>query len=525
VENGKTASPSAILSPGRRWALGFALFTALLTTIPYLAAFANQGGDWVFSGFLFGVDDGNSYVAKMLAGANGAWLFRTPYTVFPQNGIFAFLPYILLGKLAAPPELHLQLVLLFHFFRLAAVVACVWAIHDFIARFVPGERLQRLGTILGVFGGGLGWLLPLFGQSSWLGSLPLDFFSPETFGFLALLGVPHLAAGRALLFWGLLAYLDGAGWRAGIWWLLASLFNPLVIPIGGLVIGVHWLISRALRLETARADFRTALQAGLVVSPMVAYLLWQSAFDPFLKAWTAQNTILSPNPLHYLLAYGLLLPWAALGAWQTFKRKDRSLLLITGWALLLPLLAYIPYNLQRRLPEGIFIALIALAFAGLAREEREVRRWKLAPFILLFPSTLLLLAGTWTAANHPNAPVFIPRGYVAAFEYLADRAQAGEVVLAGKESSNALPAFAPLKVVIGHGPETIGFSELLPQVEAFYGSRMDPSKREMFLGDQGVDYIIRGPWEALLGDWDGTLERGWSAVYNQSGILIFARTP
>jgi hypothetical protein len=52
----------------RRWVLGFAVVVLLITTLPYLLGFWLQGKEWVFTGFVFGVEDGNSYIAKMLSG-------------------------------------------------------------------------------------------------------------------------------------------------------------------------------------------------------------------------------------------------------------------------------------------------------------------------------------------------------------------------------------------------------------------------------------------------------------------------
>ena len=97
----------------RRWCGAYSLVLILATTLPVWIAFRHAGSEWRFSGFLFAVEDGNSYIAKMQLGAAGAWLFRSPYTAMPQRGVIAFLPYLLLGKLAASPETHLQLVLLF----------------------------------------------------------------------------------------------------------------------------------------------------------------------------------------------------------------------------------------------------------------------------------------------------------------------------------------------------------------------------------------------------------------------------
>ena len=57
------------------WVFGFTVM--LVTAIPYLLGYAFEGTQWRFTGFVIGVEDGNSYMAKMLRGANGDWLFRT----------------------------------------------------------------------------------------------------------------------------------------------------------------------------------------------------------------------------------------------------------------------------------------------------------------------------------------------------------------------------------------------------------------------------------------------------------------
>ena len=71
----------------RRWVFNFAIVVLIITSLPYVLGYWAQNDEWVFSGFVFGVEDGNSYIAKMLNGAAGDWLFRTPYTAYPQQGM------------------------------------------------------------------------------------------------------------------------------------------------------------------------------------------------------------------------------------------------------------------------------------------------------------------------------------------------------------------------------------------------------------------------------------------------------
>jgi len=493
----------------RTFALHFALVVMTLTTLPYLLGFASQGQGWRFSGFLFGVEDGNSYIAKMLCGAAGAWLFRTPYTAYPQHGTLAYLPYLLLGKLTAPPGWHEQLVALYHLYRFAAGVLAILATHDFLAYFVPQREWRRWGLVLAVLGGGLGWLVVLFGGPApgWQ-NVPLEFYSPESFGFLALYGLPHLAAARALLLWGLLAFLEKRPRRAGALWLLMGFFQPLTVPVAwgvlGAALAAGFLLDfrrarqggRFPRRETQAVWRRFALTVGLS-SPLALYTAWAFGHDPFLRAWAMQNVIASPPPLQYLLAYGLMLAFALTYA---LHRPQRAALLPGVWLLLFPLLAYAPYNLQRRMPEGVWVALVTLALLG-GQRLLSLPRFRLLTALAL-PSTFLLLAGGALSAVRPAPPVFLPAQQAALYEDLQGLSRPGDVVLSSFASGNALPAWAPVHVVIGHGPESARLEALRPRVAAFYAAETPDAERRALLEELGVRWVLWGPQERALGDAD-----------------------
>ena len=511
--------------------LGFAALVALFTTIPYLVGYAAQGSDWRFSGFVFGVEDGNTYIAKMLAGSAGAWLFRTPYTASPQAGVVMYLPYILLGKLADPPALHEQLIALLQLFRILAIFLYVLATYDFLSFFVSNVTVRRYGLVLVSLGGGLGWVLALLGHSEWLGSLPLDFISPESFGFLGLYGIAHLALARALLLWTLLAYLRAVSTEAkvsvvrqalkvGFLWLLAGLAQPLAAPVIGAVIGLHlfalaiWQLVRKRRgLATDWPDWkrgvRLAVLSGIMPGLFVIYNLWAVLTDPFLRIWSAQNIIRSPSPLHYLLAYGLILPFVILGARRLLVAEPWKGSLLVAWVLATPWLIYAPTNLQRRLPEGIWVALVVLALCSVDSPQvftaKRFSRFQLIT-LLAFPTTLLLFAGGVLAALHPSLPVFQPASEAATFDSLASPSKAsmgfGPVVMSAYDTGNALPAWAPVRVVIGHGPESADLAELLPQVSAFYSQAITDSARMEMIRRLDIHFVLWGPGERALGDWD-----------------------
>jgi len=515
----------------RRWCLAFGLVLGLATTLPYVWAYFREGDAWRFSGFVFGVEDGNSYLAKMLQGAYGALLFRTPYTTAHQNGILAFLPYLLLGKLAAGAALHEQLIALYHAARFLASPLAVLATYSFAARVLKEVAWRRWATLLASVGGGLGWILVLLGRGNIYGSLPLEFYSPETFGFLAYLGLPHLVVGRALLLLGLAWYLDAskdpgrARW-AGAAFLLLGFFQPLAVISAWVVILAHHLLTFALGRRNPAASVlppRTTFLVLLISSPVVIYYGWLSLADPFVRAWNAQNIIRSPHPIHYLLAYGPLAVVALVGIVRLPQRG--AALLAFGWLLSLPFLAYAPVQLQRRLPDGAWVAIVVLAAAALeATKVPSARRLGLGLAIITLPSALLLFSGSLRTANDPQSPSFIPSGAAEAYEALGSLASGGEAVMASFETGNVLPAWAPVRVLIGHGPESVGLTEARKQVETFYAADTTDDFRKSILDAHEVRFVFAGPYERGLGDWDPAEAPYLVSVYSSDRYRIFAVT-
>ncbi|MCZ7540484.1 MAG: hypothetical protein M5U29_11340 [Anaerolineae bacterium] len=206
-------SQSAVSRVEWRRVILFAAAVMLVTTIPYVVGALAAGAGWTFGGFVFGADDGYSYLAKMRLGARGDWLFTLRYTHEPHGGAPLFLPYLLLGKLAAlfvsprSPHLPAALIVAFHAARIACGFALILVTYRFIAAFLRGPATRMLALVLIALGGGLGWPLALAGRGDWLGSLPVDFYIPEGYSFLILFGLPHLALARAALLGGLLLLL------------------------------------------------------------------------------------------------------------------------------------------------------------------------------------------------------------------------------------------------------------------------------------------------------------------------------
>ena len=480
----------------------------------------------------------------MFSGYSGDWLFKTPYTNFPQEGLLTYLPYLILGKLTSPPAQQEQMIALFHLFRVFSGLLMVGASYAFISLFIKKIVLRRWATALAVLGGGLGWLLIVLGKSDLFGSLPLEFYSPESFGFLSLFSLPHLALARALLLWGLLWYLkeipqasksslwqkDKVGIKIGLLWLFMGFFQPLYIVVGIGLITAHLLAlsilawRKTISWNQCIAFSRRLIWIAIVSAPMLVYNLIIFSTDPFAKAWTAQNTIASPHIFHYLLAYILLLPFAFMGLKRFYSTDRIRASFFLAWGLVLPFWVYAPVSVQRRLAEGFWVALVISAIYYLdAQKEKPL--WFQKPSILLFGfiSTLFILIGATNQVLVPNEPLFRKADEISFYQDIRGLVEEKSTILASFKTSNLLPAYLPVQVIIGHGPESINHQELLPQVERFYSAGIEAYNQDL-LSNNNVDYLIWGPHEQSLGNFKPHNTNYLSLVYENNGYYLFEVT-
>ena len=509
------------------WRLRFTVMVVVITTLPYLMAYFLQGQNFTFSGFVFGVEDGNSYLAKMMTGTAGAWLFRTSFTTFPQTGVFAYFPYLLLGKLAGAPGIHDQLVFLFQLFRIAGVVVYIKAVYDFMRFFIPANQtLQKFGVWIVILGGGFGFLYLLAGASLWNGRIPLEFYSPETFGFLMVYGLPHLAFARALFLWGIVNYINPKkpAYLAGLCWLAVGIFQPLTTAIAwllvaGFMIGLTiWnYVKRNNHLPLEMNWFlwvKRSMQAGAVSAPIVLYNFSMFVYEPFLRAWTQQNIISSPPPGDYLLAYGLVFIVLMISMRNIRFENHPGLLFLFCWVIILLPLAYFPHNLQRRLPEAGWVALITLALTGLAGSSKNIRRLGMATLGTGLLSTIFFVASTFFGVLQVGAPMYTPNEEKTVYNIIAQNSNINDVVLAPYRNSNEIPAWAPVRVVLGHGPESVEANQLKEEIAKIYNLYATEADWQKFVTDHHVNYIL---WPASTGE----MPYSGNWIYSNSAFSIF----
>ena len=549
----------------KRRALIFALLLLILTTIPYLIAWVQQGEDWRFSGFLFGVEDGNSYLGKMRLGGRGVWDFYLFYTPESHDAVpLVFLPYILPGQIVGAlipetdPAHTTALILTFHVMRLLCTALLIFVLDRFIGAFIRSEKTRFMALALATIGGGLGWLI------TFTGTLPPDFYIPEGFGILVIFGLPHLALARAALLGGLLLIFKSlqapkrqgensensslvthhfllTSLLAGLCWLIVGLSVPFYLVILYCILGAWGLAAWWRQRRFPFTLFLRCVIGAGITFPLFLYYTAAFSSNPAFAVWSAQNLLPSPSPLQYILAYSVIGIPALFGvgwAWRRARLQIRYALLL-GWVIIVPLLVYLPINVQRRMAEAVIVPLAILAAVGIEAwtKARTRRKWLARGLIVATClSTAMLLLGSIVAASSPHRPLFHPIGEVSAFNWLNNHAQPDEVVLASVETGNVLPAYTHLRPFMGHGPETLEWQHKTALVEQFFRNQMSANEREALynsiclesaptLCSAPIRYLIFGPLERSLvpegelPNWTGE----WTLIFDEGGYQIYER--
>jgi hypothetical protein len=163
---------------------------------------------------------------------------------------------------------------------------------------------------------------------------------------------------------------------------------------------------------------------------------------------------------------------------------------------------------------------------GLTVALQRWQRW-LTPVVvvLTLPTAILLWLGALAVGRVPSEPIFHPADQLSAFAWLAEHGRPGQVVLSSQLTGNPLPAYTGLVAYIGHGPETINQPEKSQLVAAFYQGPTHAVERRALLANGRVTFVIFGPHERALGDFDPTLAPYLSQRFVQGDYAVYEVTP
>lgn len=491
-----------------------AALAMLMLAGPYIYAWQAADANHIFGGFLLNPLDGNSYLAKMRQGWNGAWTFTLPYTAEPGEGAAANLYYLFLGQVSRLAGV--SLLFAFHAARMVGAALMLAALYAFFGALFKQARTRLTAFTLAALGSGLGWVALVFG------AFTPDFWLAEGYPFLAAYATPHFALGLALQIWLLVPLASGRyqGWRL-FFQAMAAVLLSLVYPFGLVVVGAVLIVQlglRAARRLPLRGEVLRLLAVGAGGLPYAVYALLLVNRHPVLAAWNAQNLTPAPGLLDLLWAFSPALILAGIGAYAAAQRGQMNHQLLLIWVLAGLALVYLPIDLQRRLISGFYVPLAGLAALAVELVTRRWRRWiwlAAAVLLLSLPSNLLILLGGVGAAVENNSDLYLYADEAAAFAWLDRQADQNGLVLAGPETGLYLPVYADVRVLYGHPFETVDADTQRALVEAFFRGQAGVD----WLQGAGVDYVFYGPRERPLGELSDLA--GWHIIYQEGAVQLW----
>ncbi|MER3544611.1 MAG: hypothetical protein C4311_08395 [Chloroflexota bacterium] len=517
-----------------------AFATIAWTSLPYLVGYTRSSPELHFSGSFIYPQDGNSYLAKMRQGAQGAWLIHLPYTSEAHAPAPVLMLYPLLGKLAVFTGLSFEAT--YQLARLAGGLALLAALGLFLRAFVPHRAWWHLAFALIVVSGGLGWLLSaLFPKY-----IPLELLAPHLYIFAMLYSPPHMSLGVAvllLMFVGLRGLMEaltpgpspvaageggsgrvsfpfpqrgrgvagehsvrGEGWVVGLLGVALAFIRPETVPIFWGVLTIYLIaLVGARQVAPLRSAIRRLLPAAIGL-PVLAAVYATVMRNPAFRAWMAQNPFPAPSPLDLALGLAPLLPFGLL-ALRGRRWWRGPGLFVTVWALTTPVLAYLPFGSQSRLLSGIVIPWGILASEGWLRVIRPAlrrgwRRWATMLWVgvaALSAIWFILMAAVYVSTR--PADLFYPPAAREMAAWLTAHAP-DRPVLSAWQTGNLLAAQGAVRVFLGHPIETLDYAAKATDVQHFFQATTTAEERRSLLRRYGIGYVAYGPWERKLGAFD-----------------------
>lgn len=531
----------------REWqsALAVAFIATVIMQIPYAFGYAFASRDVEYTGLLINLED-YSYHAIMLQGYNGAWLDHIQYTTEPHASAFLYGFYLFLGHLAR--TLGVTIVAMWHASRFFASLVLLLATFGFVRTFLQDSRERWTAYLIAVFGSGFDWTLFPWEPFEPTASTPLDFRMPEMHLFFTALTYPHITLGVALVLgtlWLWHKYQRSKRWQ--IVGLLAAailsvcIIYPFLIVLLVSVLGLNWGYE-SFRSHRIQWPELFALIVSFAPSiPLNLYYAFVLQTNPVFREWNEQAATPSPNPLHYLLAYGGLLALLI----PLLRSPERAhFRLLWTWIAVAAVLLYAPLGAQRRFVQGVQVPLAILASAGLYRAilpRLEKATWfrrlaalpnyspqGLQRFIVVL--TLLVLSSanwivltklcTLTAIEQPPA-FFVPKVQVAGIDWLRSNTKREDAIFAAYWTSGYIPARSGNLVFAGQRYETNHFDEKRLLVAEFFDEKTDDAFRRDLLVRNRIAYVFWGDQERELGTYDPARSTFLEPAYDRGGVRIY----
>jgi hypothetical protein len=538
----------------QEWRFVWAIIVAVLvlTSLPYLYGYLSSPPDRQFMGLMLDVPDHGQYLSWW-RGFQSSLLISNKLTPEANEPFFFNLLWWVLAQISRWTGLGYAPV--YQAFRWIAGGSFLWVAYRLMAQFLPDVSQRRTAFLLVTFSSGLGWVLVVLKYTLSKGELlfPLDVYIAEGNSFLCILGYPHFAFAAAFI--ALTFEFIWRGWKeeqtkymviAGVLALLLGWMHAydllLIYGIMGTFALLVWWKRRAFpwRLFWGGVIVFALSCSGAIYSVVLTTVdpLWEEVLAQFANAG-----VYTPSPPHLVILFGFSLivaaaTWVGL-AWR--KRWSEENLFVMGWFLAGAVLNYIPTDFQIHLLNSWQIPMMILVTKGLYEfiapviAQWKFRIWNLefgigdrakrlivvAFALAVLPTNVYLWAWRFVDLERHNYPFYLHRDDVAALDWLRENTSPDDVVLCSLTVGQYVPALSGNTAFLAHWAQTVDFYDKRNRVARFFDAAAPDEERAETVRAFGVGYVLRGPAERELGDYDPAIAPWLVLTFSRPQVDVY----
>lgn len=498
----------------------------LLTLIAVLvAAFPNLYGMWktplqnifVFSTYPW---DTNQYFAFMRCGYEGNWHFTNLYTAETHPPVFLMVFYVFLGHVAriyqkiisltegSPPLVSRTIPIVYENARLILSFIFFLLIYWMTGLFSRSVTQRSWTYLIILFGGGLGWKQIFPTESHLLTScmifpnfiVSVIFYLLACASFLIALKKDKIGLEKnKKCFWKCLLLSGISGF--GIAW-VHPFDIPPIIALGIFSSFLFFLINKKFPFRLIIAIIFFIIFA---LGPCFYQWLIQNKIEEF--RWINQNNLMRwEYGLQPVVILEIYLLFAVSSLPFLFKRlKKIENLFLFSWIVTGVAMLFIPFSFQRRMIEGLPIALgfgaASFAYFFLYRLFNRLNLkikavWKLRTayliiLIILLPKTVwIFYERSFGCFNNPRDNYYIPLAEVEALDWLSKQGSSNEVVWGNLIRGNRIPWLSGKKVFYGHDVLTYQSPQRKKFTQELFSFQMSKEEFQNIVKNYNIKYVF-----------------------------------
>ncbi len=525
--------------PYRKWVRLLSIAVIAISFIPYIYGYLNTPPGMAYMGFADHPYDQNSYLSRIQQSMEGKFFILRDFTLEPQRPLF-FNPFTwMLGRAAY--YLALSPLAIYQVAHAVYAYLLLMGIYWFIGFFVRGGRQRFFAFALCAFSSGLCWTIP---YHTWLylfkrlNLVPICYWIAETIIFESILSFPQFVLTTLFMILGLGFFIRAlrgphlsSSLLGGLSIAVLAFLHPVDVVTVYAVLGVYCLVIMGGFWKESGPVLRSAFLIFLLSLPAMLYQYYLFSTEAVFIAWSKEEFI-SPNPLSYIIGYGLVLLLAIPEMVRVTRSRDKIGWFLFVWVAVVAVLLYAPLSFQRRLSLGVHIPLCILAAGTVFRTLLPWARRFLSSsyreaviltiiFLITIPSNIVKIANCCYEQRTNPMEFYLPRADLEAMSWMRQTHNEDAPILSNYKSGLYLPAYTGNRVYVGHWSESVDFGRKAGVADwILFAPGRDDLKRSI-LKRNGIRYIYFGSFERMRAPF--ALEKApyLDKIYDKGGVKIY----